>query len=343
MNDSAETRGPELWHFARPGLWHIEETAARAERDGWDGMVLTDSQNLSPDTYVALTLAARATTRLKLGPGVTNSSTRHAAVTAGAIASIQYVSAGRAFLGVGRGDSALFNIGLEPAPLRAFARYIEQVQTYLRGDSIETNGYPSRLHWLGRTDVAKVPLDIAATGPKVIALAARLGEGVSFSLGANPERIRWGVEQVARALPDGKRMPSLGAYVNVCVDDDIGRAQDLVRAGVGTFAHFSGMKGAQPSMVASGDRAAFDALHENYDRPRHGRADAAHAQQLPADFIDRFAIVGSPSHCRTRLQALLEAGLDRLVIIGPNPEEHGDLAHTANQRFVSDVMPALRS
>ena len=71
---------------------------------------MTDSQNLSPDVYVALTLAAAATQRLRLGPGVTNPVTRHAAAAASAITAIHAHSGGRAMFGIGRGDSSLFNM-----------------------------------------------------------------------------------------------------------------------------------------------------------------------------------------------------------------------------------------
>ena len=71
-------RAPEFWLFSRPRLEEVERDAARAEALGFDGLTLIDSQNLVPDTYVALALAARATTRLRLGTGVTNPVTRQA-------------------------------------------------------------------------------------------------------------------------------------------------------------------------------------------------------------------------------------------------------------------------
>ena len=96
----------EVWQLMPSRIEGIEALAAETESRGFDGLALTDSQNQSPDTYVALTLAARATSTLKLGPGVTNALTRHPAVTASAIATLQDVSEGRAMLGIGRGDSS---------------------------------------------------------------------------------------------------------------------------------------------------------------------------------------------------------------------------------------------
>src|SRR5438128_2633316 len=159
--------------------------AKAAERAGFDGFAVVDSQNLAGDCYVALALAAQATERIRLGTGVANALTRHAAVTASAIASLQAESGGRAELGIGRGDSALAHLGLAPASVPVFENYVRDVQSYLRGESVpfavssatstrplETLGLAgassdSRLHWL-RSSHKKVPVDVAATGPKVI-------------------------------------------------------------------------------------------------------------------------------------------------------------------------------
>ena len=90
------------------------QMAVQAEMLGYDGIVWVDSQNLAPDCYISMALAAHATSRIQLGTGVTNSYTRHAAVTASCIATIQAESQGRAHMGIGRGDSALAHLGLAP-------------------------------------------------------------------------------------------------------------------------------------------------------------------------------------------------------------------------------------
>lgn len=334
------THPMEIWHFGRPSVDGIEALARRCEALGFDGLTLTDSQNLAPDTYVALTLAARATSRLLLGPGVTNPLTRHAAVTATAIASLHELSGGRAVLGIGRGDSSLFNIGHKPVPPAAFDRYVADVQGYLRGDTLDAGGYESRLRWLDTATCAKVPLDVAATGPKVIAIGARHAERVSFAVGADPQRIAWAIEQ-ARGAARGAR-PSLGLYLNVCVHDDVEHAAELVRPGVGIFAHFTGMPGAQRERVAEGDQQVFDRLAD-YDKARHGSGDAAHAQALPIEFIERFAVIGPAAACIAKLAALRDLGIERVVVIGPRPDHFGAEADAAMERFANEVLPALRA
>ena len=123
----------ELWTLTYSDPDHARKAAVRAEAAGWHGLVVVDSQNLAPDSYVALTAAALATARLGLGTGVTNSVTRHPAVTASAAAAVQRVSGGRMVLGIGRGDSALAHLGRAPARLGGFELYVRTLGAYLSG------------------------------------------------------------------------------------------------------------------------------------------------------------------------------------------------------------------
>jgi 5,10-methylenetetrahydromethanopterin reductase len=88
------------------------DLATRAEGWGFDGLLLVDSENLVGDPYVELALAARATERLRLGPAVTNPVTRHPA----AVATLQVESEGRAVMVLGRGDSAVLQLGIPRLP-----------------------------------------------------------------------------------------------------------------------------------------------------------------------------------------------------------------------------------
>src|SRR5215468_7224566 len=123
----------EVWLGTFPTPGRAVGLAQMAEADGWDGLAFTDSQNLGGDPFAALALAAHATERLKLGTGASNCATRHPAVVASAIATIQVESGGRAALGIARGDSAMAFIGRKPQPLAEFAAGLRMVHTYLNG------------------------------------------------------------------------------------------------------------------------------------------------------------------------------------------------------------------
>ena len=337
----------EFWHFGVPSITGVEDLAQKCEQLDFDGLTLTDSQNLSNETYITLALAARATSTLMLGPGVTNPLTRHAALTASAIATLQQLSEGRAVLGIGRGDSSLFNIGHKPVSPSVFQNYIETLQVYLSGRSLDANGYESQLKWLENTNLDKVPIDVAATGPKIIRMGARIAERISFALGGDVDRIAWGINQVNQSLSEKVRTiedkPSLGVYLNICVHDDFGRAAELVRPGVGIFAHFTGMPGANREHVNQADQSMFDKLGSAYDKVRHGRGDAAHAQEMSLELIDRFSVIGRPEDCIKKLKDIEALGIDRVSVIGPRPDHFGAEADNALERFASDIIPAFKN
>jgi 5,10-methylenetetrahydromethanopterin reductase len=192
----------EFWlhGFAVPG--RVAEFARRAEAWGFAGLLLADSQNLTADIWVELCLAAAATTRLRIGPGVTNPVTRHLAVTASAAATLQRESGGRVSLGIGKGDSALSQIGLDALTVREFEEALGTLQGFLRGEEVVLRGgVSSRIRWLAEDAAAKVPVHVAASGPRTIAAAARHAEGVDLTVGGEVDRVARGVAIARGAAP----------------------------------------------------------------------------------------------------------------------------------------------
>ncbi len=282
--------------FARRVAAHAQEV----ERWGFDGMLLADSQNLNADIWVELGLAAAATERIKLGPGVTNPVTRHPAVTASAAATLQAETAGRAVLGIGRGDSALTQIGKRPVPVADLERALVAIQGYLRGEEVEFDGARSRIAWIAADEAAKVPVRVAATGPHVIEIAARHADGIDLTVGAEEARLRWAVE-TAQSAREGQ--PSIGAFVNVAVHPDRAVARDLVRGSVAILARF-GTEGAPATGLSDVTRRGIDELAAAYDEAAHGQAKAPAARGLEDEFIDRFAVAGPAGEVAERLRAL---------------------------------------
>lgn len=353
----------EVWGSGAASPRGGMKLAKQLEANGWDGMMVVDSQNLSGDPYVCLAMAATVTTTLKLGTGVTNSITRHAAVTATAIASVHRVSGGRAVLGIGRGDSALAHLGRAPARLAQFERYLRHLQSYLRGEGVPFDavdlaieGAPpldemglaeappdSRIAWLAGTD--KVPVEVAATGPKVIAMAAVYADRVMFTLGADVERLSWGINVARRARvaagldPDGV---AFGAFLNCACHPDPDTARDLVRGGMSTFARFNVMHGKTAGPWSANAEEALQQLHDRYDMRQHTRPDSQQAQGLDDAFIDQFAIAGGPDYCLERLQELAGLGLDKMVLGGRLHLMQTDAAQTATGLMEREVLPVLK-
>jgi 5,10-methylenetetrahydromethanopterin reductase len=338
---------PEIWMITFPTPGAFAQLARMVEESGFDGIGLVDTQNLAADPYSELCLAAHATKHLKLRTAVTNPVTRHPAVTASAIATVHAESGGRATLGIGRGDSAVDKIGERAPSSKDFARYISQVQGFLRGEEVTLdNGYRSRNEWIVRGNLPKVPVDVAATGPRVIEVGARVADSVTFAVGADSERLLWAVGHARKAREQAGLDPStlkLGAFLNVVVHPDIVRAREMARGTVGVIAHFSGMSRDSAAGMREDDRAVAQKVGETYDMSRHTRADAGHAQFIDDAFVDRFAIAGPPTHCIQRFDAIRKLGLDHLIIVGPGadvaPQDHMQTVRL----FATEVLPALKS
>jgi 5,10-methylenetetrahydromethanopterin reductase len=261
-------------------------------------------------------------------------------VTASAAATLQAETGGRAVLGIGRGDSALTQIGREPVPAHELEEAVVVLQLYLRGEEVSLDGAESRISWIAQSDQPKVPVSVAASGPHVIALAAKHAEAIDFTVGAEPARIRWAVETARTAARD--RALSLGAFLNVAVDPDRAVARDLVRGSTAILARFA-TEGAPPDGLSDVTRAGIERLAADYDESRHGQAAAAHAQALEDEFIDRFALVGPAEEVVERLACLAEVGIERVIVVPGSLDADPALVTEANARFAEQVLPQLDS
>jgi 5,10-methylenetetrahydromethanopterin reductase len=350
----------KLWMLTTSSPTRAGQTALVAEEQGFDGIAVVDSQNLSGDSYVTLTAMALATKGLGIGTGVTNPVTRHPAITASAAASIQRLSGGRMVLGIGRGDSALAHLGKAPARLTTMQRYLEVLQGYLKGEEVEfsrlnfheqvapdvaTLGLAdtpdsSCLRWINDRDT-KVPVEVAVTGPRMIEMAALNADRVMFALGADLERLKWGIDLARKTAKQAGRNIQLGAYINLAAHPDRDKARKLVQGGLSTFARFSVMHGEVRGTISADQRAVLERLHDQYNMKTHTRTDSAQANVLTADFIDQYAVVGSTDECITRLKAIEALGIDKVIVIGPTAAADRDAARESQILLAKQVLPAL--
>jgi 5,10-methylenetetrahydromethanopterin reductase len=353
----------EMWTAGAGLPGRSADFARRLEAEGWTGMGIVDSQCLSGDPYVAAAMAGAATTTLKIATAVTNSATRHPAVAATAAASVQAETAGRFVLGIGRGDSALAYLGMAPAPVAQFAGHLERLQAYLRRDEVPfdlptdcVNGLRSsetlhmdneptvsRLRWL-RDANPKVPVDVAASGPRVIEVAARLADAVTFAVGVDPYRLGWAIEHARTTRAAAGLDPDtlgLGTYVPLFVHDDRARARELVSGGVGSYARFSVMYGTVAGPVAESQRGVLTNVHRAYDMTAHFTHGSRQSKELDDEVIDAFAIAGPPAYCVQRLGELQEMGLRRFFLMGAGRGVDRDEADRSHRRIVEEILPAV--
>lgn len=320
--------------------------AASVEEDGWDGLLLTDSQNLSMDVVGSLHLAAGATTNLLLGTAVTNLTTRHPAVVASTFATLQHVSGGRVHLGVGRGDTALELIGVRPPSASQFEAQVVELRAYLRGAAVDVGGRSlsggSRITWLPVDGEPPVALDVFGSGPRVIAVGARRAEQVTVTVGAEPDRVAWAVEVARSSAAAAGRDPAslgVGAFVVVGIGTDEAALDRLVRGNASISAHFQRNVTAD---LSAADAQVVEGVTKRYDFYHHGLEHAEQTRDLDAGFLHRFCCVGPPDDVVERLAALLELGLDHLVLVGGSRDIDKAVRTRSDHLLSTEVLPALR-
>lgn len=163
---------------------HVQVAETLGYRRAW----LYDSPALYPDVWMILTRCAERTSRIGLGPGVLVPSLRHPMVNAAAIAELADQAPDRVAVAIGSGFTGRFSLGKRPMPWRQVAEYVRCLKALLAGETGEWDGAKIRMLHLpgfGAKRPVRVPILIGADGPKGLAVAAELADGV-FS-GAVPQ------------------------------------------------------------------------------------------------------------------------------------------------------------
>src|SRR3989454_5245327 len=156
----------------------------QVEAAGFDGAGILDSQLLCRDTFVTMALAATHTSALTLFPAVTNPLTRHASVLAGAIQTVEEIAPGRIKVAIGTGYTSAHTIGRRPATLAEMRACITTLRALLAGETVPFGRTPGRLAYAsGR----RIPILMAASGPKATELAGEIADGVLLSVGFHPQ------------------------------------------------------------------------------------------------------------------------------------------------------------
>lgn len=324
------------------GLEALAGRARRAEEAGFDYVGVGDSQSLFRELYVSLSVAAMATGRVRLGPTVSNPLTRHPAVTAAAIASVNELSGGRAFLGLGSGDSAVLNLGLRPARLAELQHYIQTVRDLLAGERGEYRGGVSRVRWAG----GGLPIAMSAEGPRTLALAGAVADAAIVHTGLTPEALADTVARIREGERGAGRVPGateVWAFAKCNIADCREEAVAEIKMALAASGHHAFRFTLEGKNVPPELREAVSILRREYRPAEHEQVGATRNAALTDElgltdyFADRFAVVGTPGECRAKARAIFAAGADVLLItaIGPSPDY-------IIRRFGEEVIAPLR-
>lgn len=271
---------------------------------------------LWPDTYQLQALIAAATRRVHIGAMVTNPYTRHPGVHAAALATLQDVSAGRAFCGLGVG-AGLEPFGIDyPRPVRALRESVTAIRELLAGQRVTRRGDTASFDdaALLRPPQWPVPIAIGTRSPQVMRLAGELADvalvGARCLTPALAADYRgWLAEGALRA---GRAPAAIQVLprVTLCVSRDERRALDSVKR---YAAHYLGILGDKGPAVDAPRRVAIAAALARssgwyFDLDRHD--DPALFTLVDDDLARAFAVVGTPAQCAQQLREMLALGWD---------------------------------
>ena len=288
-----------------------------AEGQGFEYAWTYDSHILWQDSYATLPLAAAQTERIKLGHFVTNPGIRDATITASWYATMQDISNGRMALGIGRGDSSRRVVGLKPVKVADFEQRCRMIKELMNGREVEWNEKQLKLDWV-RPVLPPIPMWIAGYGPRALAVAGRVADGVIIQL-ADPHIIQWIMDTARKAAEEVGRDPSelkciVGAPSNVTDDIDSAREQTrwfpaMVSNHVMDLIERYGYDSEIPHALTD-----YVRKRKFYDYKEHSRVGAKHGEFVNDEIVDRFCVLGTIQEATKKLKELESIGVDQFNI-----------------------------
>jgi probable F420-dependent oxidoreductase len=310
----------------------------RAERQGFRYGWTFDSAVLWQEPFVIHSRVLENTERLIVGPMVTNPGTRSWEVTASTFATMNEMYGNRTVCGLGRGDSAMRVAGRKPNTLARVSEAMSVIRDLAEGREAVVDGTPLKLPWVRD---GKLPVWMAAYGPKALAMAGREADGFILQL-ADPYLTESMVKAVRVAAAQAGRDPD---DVTVCVaapayvGDDIQHAREQCR-------WFGGMVGnhvadlvaryGEDSDLVPAALTSYIKARQGYDYTHHGRAGNPDTEFVPDEVVDRFCLLGPAEAHIEKLRTLRDLGVDQFAVYAMH-----DATESVIDAYGRDIIPAL--
>lgn len=308
----------------------IESIWALEDPDGWDA-------------FAMLGAMARETTRVRLGTGVTNPYLRHPALLAASSSTLDLVSGGRSFLGLGRGQEEWYReaLGIPVGkPTRALRETFDLLDQWwapdMRATSDEEATEFAVKGWerVIRPLHGSIPIYLAAVGPIALRLAGRYTQGVIFNDLASIPYMEGAIATVRQAAIDAGRDPgalSFYARSSITITDDL---ETHYRRRKSTIAAIHALPGMEQLLVSPNHdteriiadvRAAMrtgDILVRGggFGDLRRGGDLAAARAAIPDDLMAELVVAGTVPQVRERLRLLASIGITHVFLAGQGPE-----------------------
>ncbi|HSS08240.1 MAG TPA: LLM class flavin-dependent oxidoreductase [Acidimicrobiales bacterium] len=314
--------------------------AKTAEDCGFEMIMAGDSGLLWADPFVTLTVAAHHTTSARLLVQVSNPLTRHVAASAAAAMAVQQASGGRFIHGLASGDSALRTIGRQPATVGEIRDYVTAIQRLSGGEPVWWDGHKLAMRW----EASRVPVFVAAEGPKTQQMAGEVADGVILSNSLPAEVTEVALSNIkAGADKAGRRLDDIEIWwaanlVFAPTEREGWESIKFLLAGTANHVYRFHLEGkALPEEV----KPRIEAMKREYDSRHHGQpvgnVNAALVDKYGlAEFLaSRGTIAGPPEACAERLQELAERGVSNLLLAQFMPDKDGWMHTVADQMLPS--------
>ena len=322
-----------------PPAMGVVELAKKAEAAGFSHVWTFDSHVLWQEPYVIYPRILERTSRMVVGPMVTNPGTRDWTVIASLHATLNDMFGNRTICGIGRGDSAMRVQGRPPTTLARLEESMRVIRELAEGRAVDLGGTRVQIPWVPTGAV--LPVWGAGYGPKALDLIGRAADGFILQL-ADPYLVEWTIKTVRAAAEAAGRDP---ASITMCVaapayvGDDLAHARDQCR-------WFGGMVGnhvadlvtryGESSAAVPAELTGYIKGRAGYDYSHHGRADNPSTSFVPDEVVERFCLLGPPTAHLDRLAELRELGVHQFAIYAMH-----DAKESTVHAYGESVIPRL--
>lgn len=299
--------------FPTEPLQKMIHLAKVTEESGYTHIWVGDSHLIWREAYINMAVMALNTSRVKLGTGVTNPLTRHPSVVASGYATLEEYAPGRMIVGIGLGDSSVETMGMKPAKLSYFENTLKQMRDLFSGKEVQLE--TGKIHLL-HSCKNKIPIYIAASGPKMLELSGRIADGIIVLVGVADDYIAHAKEKIAAgAKAAGRKLEDINLVLWVpCAVSDSAPAKDAVKAHVArVVAH------PLPYVLDPNEQKVLAEIRKTYDYYHHMDQEANHAEVIPDWLVDKFAIAGTVAQCRAQIERIKKSGIQQIAIIPYSP------------------------
>jgi len=310
----------------KEAFWKTVYYAIQSEKRGFDNLWITDHYN-NRNVYVTLAVTAMHTKEIIFGPGVTNPFLVNPIMTTQSLASLDELAPGRVVLGMGAGDkTTLASTGIEAKKqLSAVVDSIAIFKAMLEGKSVDYEGNVfkvtgTKFNFKPR---GQIPIYIGAQGPKMLATAGKIGDGVLINA-SHPKDMDYAVSQIKKGVNEaGKNISDVDvtAYTSFSVHKKLEKA---IKAASPVVAF---IVAGSPNIILERhelDLAKADTIRGALKKGDFGTAFGS----VTPEMIEAFSIAGTPDMCNQKITRLLKSGITQFVVgspIGPNVRKSIDV------------------